>query len=222
MDINENIAKTLKTIKEGVTLIAVSKTKPIEMLEEAYKTGIRDFGENKVQELCEKYDEFHKDVRWHLLGHLQRNKVKYNVGKVNLIHSVDSIELIREIEKRYKKENLIADILIQINIGRETQKYGVLEENIYDIMEEVKSCDNVKVKGLMAIIPKGNKEENKAYFDKMYNIFKELKNKQFNNVSMDILSMGMTHDYLEAIEAGSNMVIIGEGIFGKRDYSKLS
>ncbi|MFR5264105.1 YggS family pyridoxal phosphate-dependent enzyme [Clostridium sp.] len=222
MDINENIAKTLKTIKEGVTLIAVSKTKPIEMLEEAYKTGIRDFGENKVQELCEKYDEFHKDVRWHLLGHLQRNKVKYIVGKVNLIHSVDSIELIREIEKRYKKENLIADILIQINIGRETQKYGVLEENIYDIMEEVKSCDNVKVKGLMAIIPKGNKEENKAYFDKMYNIFKELKNKQFNNVSMDILSMGMTHDYLEAIEAGSNMVRIGEGIFGKRDYSKLS
>ena len=192
------------------------------MLEEAYKTGIRDFGENKVQELCEKYDEFHKDVRWHLLGHLQRNKVKYIVGKVNLIHSVDSIELIREIEKRYKKENLIADILIQINIGRETQKYGVLEENIYDIMEEVKSCDNVKVKGLMAIIPKGNKEENKAYFDKMYNIFKELKNKQFNNVSMDILSMGMTHDYLEAIEAGSNMVRIGEGIFGKRDYSKLS
>lgn len=222
MDINENIAKTLKTIKEGVTLIAVSKTKPIEMLEEAYKTGIRDFGENKVQELCEKYDEFHKDVRWHLLGHLQRNKVKYIVGKVNLIHSVDSIELIREIEKRYKKENLIADILIQINIGRETQKYGVLEENIYDIMEEVKSCNNVKVKGLMAIIPKGNKEENKAYFDKMYNIFKELKNKQFNNVSMDILSMGMTHDYLEAIEAGSNMVRIGEGIFGKRDYSKLS
>ena len=215
MDINENIAKTLKTIKEGVTLIAVSKTKPIEMLEEAYKTGIRDFGENKVQELCENTDEFHKDVRWHLLGHLQRNKVKYIVGKVNLIHSVDSIELIREIEKRYKKENLIADILIQINIGRETQKYGVLEENIYDIMEEVKSCDNVKVKGLMAIIPKGNKEENKAYFDKMYNIFKELKNKQFNNVSMDILSMGMTHDYLEAIEAGSNMVRIGEGIFGK-------
>lgn len=222
MDINENITKTLRTIKEGVTLIAVSKTKPIEMLEEAYKSGIRDFGENKVQELCEKYDEFHKDVRWHLLGHLQRNKVKYIVGKVNLIHSVDSIELLREIEKRYKKENLIANILIQINIGRETQKYGVLEENIYDIMEEVKSCDNVKVKGLMAIIPKGNKEENKAYFDKMYNIFRELKNKQFNNVSMDILSMGMTHDYLEAIEAGSNMVRIGEGIFGKRDYSKLS
>lgn len=222
MDINENITKTLRTIKEGVTLIAVSKTKPIEMLEEAYKSGIRDFGENKVQELCEKYDEFHKDVRWHLLGHLQRNKVKYIVGKVNLIHSVDSIELLREIEKRYKKENLIANILIQINIGRETQKYGVLEENIYDIMEEVKSCDNVKVKGLMAIIPKGNKEENKAYFDKMYNIFRELKNKQFKNVSMDILSMGMTHDYLEAIEAGSNMVRIGEGIFGKRDYSKLS
>lgn len=222
MDINENITKTLRTIKEGVTLIAVSKTKPIEMLEEAYKSGIRDFGENKVQELCKKYDEFHKDVRWHLLGHLQRNKVKYIVGKVNLIHSVDSIELLREIEKRYKKENLIANILIQINIGRETQKYGVLEENIYDIMEEIKSYNNVKVKGLMAIIPKGNKEENKVYFDKMYNIFRELKNKQFNNVSMDILSMGMTHDYLEAIEAGSNMVRIGEGIFGKRDYSKLS
>lgn len=222
MDINENIQDKLKTIPEGVTLIAVSKTKPIEMLEEAYETGIRDFGENKVQELCEKYDVFHKDVRWHLLGHLQKNKVKYIVGKVHLIHSLDSIELLKEIEKRYKNQNMVANVLIQVNIGRETQKYGVLEENIYDIMKEVKSCDNVKVKGLMAIIPKGNKEENKIYFDKMYKLFETIKKESFDNISMDILSMGMTHDYLEAIEAGSNMVRIGEGIFGKRDYSKVN
>lgn len=221
MDINENIQNKLKTIPEGVTLIAVSKTKPIEILEEAYETGMRDFGENKVQELCEKYDVFHKDVRWHLLGHLQKNKVKYIVGKVHLIHSLDSVELLKEIEKRYKNQNMVANVLIQVNIGRETQKYGVLEENIYDIMKEVKSCDNVKVKGLMAIIPKGNKEENKIYFDKMYKLFETIKKESFDNISMDILSMGMTHDYLEAIEAGSNMVRIGEGIFGKRDYSKV-
>lgn len=221
MDINENIQDKLKTIPEGVTLIAVSKTKPMEMLEEAYETGMRDFGENKVQELCEKYDVFHKDVRWHLLGHLQKNKVKYIVGKVHLIHSLDSVELLKEIEKRYKNQNMVADVLIQVNIGRETQKYGVLEENIYDIMKEVKSCDNVKVKGLMAIIPKGNKEGNKIYFDKMYKLFETIKKESFDNISMDILSMGMTHDYLEAIEAGSNMVRIGEGIFGKRDYSKV-
>ncbi|MGL5615571.1 MAG: YggS family pyridoxal phosphate-dependent enzyme [Sarcina sp.] len=221
MDIKGNIENALESIPKDVTLIAVSKTKPLELLEEAYKEGIRDFGENKVQELVGKYDEFHKDVKWHLIGHLQKNKVKYIVGKVHLIHSLDGIDLLKEIEKRYKTEGLIAEVLIQVNIGRETQKYGVLEENIYDIIREVESLHQVKVKGLMAIIPKGNKEENKIYFDKMKKIFDELKDKSYNNVSMEILSMGMTHDYLEAIEAGSNMVRIGEGIFGKRDYNKL-
>ncbi len=218
MNIKDNIRNLLDYIPDYVNLIAVSKTKPLEDLEEAYKCGIRDFGENKVQELCEKYENFHKDVRWHLIGHLQKNKVKYIVGKVHLIHSLDSISLVKELEKRFSKENIVANTLIQLNIGRESQKYGVLEEDIYDIIKEIEKCNNILVKGLMVIIPKGSKEENIKYFRKTKEIFEELKNQEFNNISMEILSMGMTHDYEEAIGEGSNLIRVGEGIFGKRDY----
>ncbi len=218
MNIKDNIRNLLDYIPDYVNLIAVSKTKPLEDLEEAYKCGIRDFGENKVQELCEKYENFHKDVRWHLIGHLQKNKVKYIVGKVHLIHSLDSISLVKELEKRFSKENIVANTLIQLNIGRESQKYGVLEEDIYDIIKEIEKCNNILVKGLMVIIPKGSKEENIKYFRKTKEIFEELKNQEFINISMEILSMGMTHDYEEAIGEGSNLIRVGEGIFGKRDY----
>lgn len=218
MNIKDNIRNLLDYIPDYVNLIAVSKTKPLEDLEEAYKCGIRDFGENKVQELCEKYENFHKDVRWHLIGHLQKNKVKYIVGKVHLIHSLDSISLVKELEKRFSKENIVANTLIQLNIGRESQKYGVLEEDIYDIIKEIEKCNNILVKGLMVIIPKGSKEENIKYFRKTKEIFEKLKNQEFNNISMEILSMGMTHDYEEAIGEGSNLIRVGEGIFGKRDY----
>lgn len=218
MNIKDNIRNLLDYIPDYVNLIAVSKTKPLEDLEEAYKCGIRDFGENKVQELCEKYENFHKDVRWHLIGHLQKNKVKYIVGKVHLIHSLDSISLVKELEKRFSKENIVANTLIQLNIGRESQKYGVLEEDIYDIIKEIEKCNNILVKGLMVIIPKGSKEENIKYFRKTKEIFEKLKNQEFNNISMEILSMGMTHDYEEAIDEGSNLIRVGEGIFGKRDY----
>ncbi|WP_066872958.1 YggS family pyridoxal phosphate-dependent enzyme [Clostridium mediterraneense] len=218
MNIKDNIRNLLDYIPDYVNLIAVSKTKPLKDLEEAYKCGIRDFGENKVQELCDKYENFHKDVRWHLIGHLQKNKVKYIVGKVHLIHSLDSISLVKELEKRFSKENIVANTLIQLNIGRESQKYGVLEEDIYDIIKEIEKCNNILVKGLMVIIPKGSKEENIKYFKKTKEIFEILKNQEFNNISMEILSMGMTHDYEEAIDEGSNLIRVGEGIFGKRNY----
>lgn len=220
MDIKSNINEVKSKLSEKVELVAVSKTKPLEDLEVAYECGIRDFGENKVQEICTKYENFHKDVRWHLIGHLQKNKVKYIVGKVHLIHSIDSISLIEEIEKRYKKENIIANGLIQVNIGRETQKYGVLEEDIYDIIELIENCSNINIKGIMVIIPKGNDEENREYFKRTKEMFDEIKQKKYKNTCMEILSMGMTHDYEVAIEEGSNLVRIGEGIFGARNYSE--
>ncbi|WP_297519136.1 YggS family pyridoxal phosphate-dependent enzyme [uncultured Clostridium sp.] len=221
MDIKSNIDEVQSKVPEDVKLIAVSKTKPLEDLEVAYNCGIRDFGENKVQEISVKYENFHKDVRWHLIGNLQKNKVKYIVGKVHLIHSIDSISLIKEIEKRYKKENIVANGLIQLNIGRETQKYGVLEEDIYDIIEIIENCNNINIKGIMVILPKGNDDENRKYFRKTKEIFDEIKQKKYKNTCMEVLSMGMTHDYEVAIEEGSNMVRVGEGIFGARDYSKI-
>ena len=220
MEIKNNINEIKSKITDEIKLVAVSKTKPLEDLEKAYECGIRDFGENKVQEICTKYENFHKDVRWHLIGHLQKNKVKYIVGKVHLIHSIDSISLVEEIEKRYKKENIVANGLIQINIGRETQKYGVLQEDIYGIIESIESCNNIKIKGIMVIIPKGNDEDNRKYFRKTKEIFDEIKQKKYKNTCMEILSMGMTHDYQIAIEEGSTLIRVGEGIFGARNYSK--
>ncbi|MGL4451472.1 MAG: YggS family pyridoxal phosphate-dependent enzyme [Sarcina sp.] len=220
MDIKSNINEIKSKIPNEIKLVAVSKTKPLEDLQIAYECGLRDFGENKVQEICTKYENFHKDVRWHLIGHLQKNKVKYIVGKVHLIHSIDSISLIEEIEKRYQKENIIANGLIQVNIGRETQKYGVLEEDICDIIESIENCNNIKIKGIMVIIPKGNDEENRLYFKKTKELFDEIKQKKYKNTCMEILSMGMTHDYEVAIDEGSTLIRVGEGIFGARNYSE--
>jgi pyridoxal phosphate enzyme (YggS family) len=219
LSIEENIKNIKSTIEKKVTLIAVSKTKPIEEIEKVYDIGIRDFGENKVQEVIDKYDKLPKDIKWHLIGHLQRNKVKYIVGKVYLIQSLDSIRLLQEIEKQYAAEEEIARVLIQVNIGREESKTGVLLEELEGLLHICESSNNVKVKGLMAIIPKGTEESCKCYFNKMKNIFEDLKTKNFKNVQMDILSMGMSGDYLMAVKEGSNMVRIGEGIFGKRDYN---
>ncbi|SHJ60673.1 hypothetical protein SAMN02745163_02254 [Clostridium cavendishii DSM 21758] len=217
MDIKNNLINIEKSIPKDVKLVAVSKYKPIEMLQEAYEAGIRDFGENKVQELQDKYDKFHKDVKWHFIGHLQTNKVKYIVGKVNLIHSLDSVKLLNELEKNYKNKDIIADVLIQINIGREENKYGILEEELISLIEEVEKCSFVKVKGLMAILPKGDEVSNREYFKRMYKIWSDMKAKNFKNITMEILSMGMSNDYKIAIEEGANMVRVGQGIFGKRD-----
>lgn len=219
IDIEQRIKFINNEVPSGVKVIAVSKTKPIEDMEIAYNCGIRDFGENKVQEILSKYEEFHDDVRWHLIGHLQTNKVKYIVGKVHLIQSLDSVNLLQQIEKIYKKHGLIANVLIQINIGRESQKYGVLEEDLDAILAEIEKCEFVKAKGIMTIIPKGNIDENRMYFKKTYDIYNKLKKNSYNNITMEILSMGMSGDYKTAIEEGSNMIRIGQGIFGKRDYS---
>ena len=216
MSIKENIKNLKKEIPDSIKLIGVSKTRDIEEIKEAYECGIRDFGENKVQELINKYDYFNSDVNWHLIGHLQRNKVKYIVGKVKLIHSVDSIKLLDEIEKEYGKSNKIAEILIQVNIGREESKTGIFKENIEELIIYCEGLKNIKVKGIMAIIPKGNEESCRLYFKEMKTLFDLFKGKQYKNVSMDYLSMGMTGDYKIAISEGSNMVRIGEGIFGKR------
>lgn len=219
MSIKDNIEALKKEIPNGVKLLAVSKTKPLSDLEEAYEAGIREFGENKVQELVAKEEEFHKDVKWHFIGGLQTNKVKYLVGKVCLIHSLSSIKLLNQIEKEFGKKNEVANVLIEINIGREESKGGILEEELEDMLSEVEKCNFVKVKGIMVIIPKGDSDSNRTYFKRTKEIFESLKTREFKNIKMEILSMGMTHDYKIAIEEGSNLVRIGEGIFGKRNYN---
>lgn len=219
MSIKENIDNIVKELPDNVKLLAVSKTRSLEEMEEAYDYGLREFAENKVQELVRKEESFHKDVKWHLIGKLQTNKVKYIVGKVDLIHSLSSVKLLNKIEDLYRKENLIANTLIQINIGREESKSGVLLEDLEELIENVEKCNNVKVKGIMVIIPKGDEESNRNYFRKTHEIFSDLGKREFKNITMEVLSMGMTHDYKIAVEEGSNMVRVGTGIFGERNYN---
>lgn len=219
MDLSERIKIITGSIPADVNLVAVSKTRSIEEILKVYEADIRDFGENKVQELIEKHDKLmDKNIRWHLIGHLQRNKVKYIVDKVHLIHSLDSVRLLEEIEKQFSLKNKIAKVLIQINIGREESKSGILEEDLINLINEVEKCSYVKVKGLMTIIPKGDEESSRIYFKKMKSIYEDLKTKSYNNVKMTYLSMGMTNDYKVAIEEGANIIRVGEGIFGKRNY----
>lgn len=220
MSISENYTKLKSELSDQIELISVSKTRTIEEIKEAYEIGARNFGENKVQELIDKYDKLPKDIKWHLIGHLQRNKVKYLVGKVALIQSLDSIRLLEEIEKQYEKHSMCVNTLIQINIGREESKTGILLENLDELINAVEKCKNVKVKGIMVTIPKGDEDSCRFYFEKTREIFDDLKKKSYNNISMEILSMGMSGDYKTAIAAGSNMIRIGEGIFGKRNYNK--
>ncbi|NLZ47335.1 MAG: YggS family pyridoxal phosphate-dependent enzyme [Clostridiales bacterium] len=220
MSIAENIQSLRNKITKDVTVIAVSKTRTIEEMQVAYDCGFRDFAESKVQELTLKQENFHKDVRWHFIGHLQRNKVKYIAGKVFLIHSLDSIRLLKEIEKQYEKLNLTANVLIEINIGREESKSGILVEELGELIKEVGNCNYVKVMGIMTVLPKGDEKSNREYFRQVKEIFDKLDAQKPKNVVMQYLSMGMTGDFIEAIEEGSNMIRIGEGIFGKRNYNK--
>ena len=200
----------LNEIPKDVTLVAVSKTKPIEMIMECYDIGQRDFGENKVQDLIAKKEVLPKDIRWHFIGKLQTNKV-------NLIHSLSSIKLLEKIESEFGKNNLSADVLIQINIGREESKSGIYEEELEDMIKAVENCNHVNVKGLMVIIPKGTDEENRYYFNKTKKIFDNLKDRKLKNISMQVLSMGMTNDYKIAIQEGATMIRVGSGIFGLRE-----
>ena len=222
--VEENIIKSCEKVgrdPKEVTLIAVSKTKPYTAIEEALPSGVLDYGENKVQELTEKYEILPKDIRWHMIGHLQRNKVKYLVGKVELIHSVDSLRLANQIETEFAKKNEIANILIEVNMANEESKFGITSETTEQLVREISKLEHVRIKGLMTIAPyTDNPETNREYFRNMKKLSIDITEKNIDNVSMDILSMGMTNDYEVAIEEGSTMVRVGTGIFGARNYNK--
>lgn len=221
--VEENIAAACKRAgrrREEVKLIAVSKTHPVEAIKEAVRYGIRSFGENKVQELKEKMETLGDELDWHLIGHLQTNKVKYVVGKVSLIHSLESIRLAEALEKEAVKRGVIVDVLVEVNIAGEDTKFGVLPENVEDFIREVAKFEHIRVKGLMTVAPIAQKsEENRKYFKNLNKIMVDLNSKNIHNVSMNVLSMGMTGDYETAIEEGATLVRVGTGIFGHRDYS---
>lgn len=204
---------------EEVTLIAVSKTKPLADIEEVMKTGCVDFGENKVQELCEKEEQVSKPVHWHLIGHLQTNKVKYIVEKAWLIHSVDSVKLASCIEKEAAKKDVIVPVLIQVNIAEEDTKFGLQKEDTMELIKEVSTYPHVRIKGLMTIAPfVDDPEDNRVHFRNLRQLFIDIKEESIDNVDMEILSMGMTGDYQVAVEEGATMVRVGTGIFGARNY----
>ena len=225
-EVEEKIAKACERAgraREEVTLIAVSKTKPVEMLQEIYDEGIRDFGENKVQELTEKYEVMPKDMKWHMIGHLQRNKVKYIVDKVTLIHSVDSLRLAETISREAEKKGVTVPILIEVNIAGEESKFGTSRDEAISLVEEIAKLDHIHIKGLMTIAPfVDDPEDNRQYFRDIKQLSVDIAQKNIDNVSMNVLSMGMTGDYTVAIEEGATMVRVGTGIFGERDYSKAN
>lgn len=230
--------------RSEVTLIAVSKTKPTSMIEEAYSQGIRHFGENKVQELVQKYEDLQThlhEYKWHLIGHLQRNKVKYIVDKAFLIHSVDSLRLAEQIEEEAAKKGLVCDILIEVNIAEEETKFGIKTEELLPLLIELVKLKHIRVRGLMTIAPfVENPEKNRVHFRNLKQLYVDIKTKKADNMfkgntsqsvihvleksefsfdSFDILSMGMTGDFEVAIEEGATMVRVGTGIFGDRNYS---
>ena len=207
--------------REEVTLIAVSKTKPVSMLKEVYDCGIRDFGENKVQELTEKYDQLPEDMKWHMIGHLQRNKIKYIIRKTELIHSVDSLRLAEAIEAESAKKDCITDILLEVNVAQEESKFGFSSEELLKEIDRFADFPHIRVKGLMTIAPYVEKpEENRIYFAKLKQLSVDITAKKVNNVTMSIFSMGMTNDYEVAIEEGATLVRVGTGIFGERNYDR--
>ena len=225
----ENLKKVEEKIQQAcersgrsrseVTLIAVSKTKPIEMMQEAMETGVNIFGENKVQEIVKKEVELPKDVEWHLIGHLQRNKVRQIAGKVKRIHSVDSIRLAEQIQKEYEKIGEIADILLEVNVAREESKYGLMPEETEAVIREIANFPNIKVHGLMTIAPfVEDPEKNRIHFKNLRKLLVDINAKNIDNISMDELSMGMTGDYEVAIEEGATYIRVGTGIFGSRQY----
>jgi len=202
-----------------VTLIAVSKTKPVELLEEVYNAGARDFGENKVQELVAKYEVLPKDIKWHLIGHLQTNKVKYIIGKVHLIHSVDSFKLAEVISKESVKNNVNTNILIEVNVADESSKFGVAPNECENLIREISKLPNIIIKGLMTVAPfVENPEENRSIFKELKELSVDIKSKNIDNTYMECLSMGMSGDYKVAIDEGATFVRVGTSIFGERDY----
>lgn len=217
--IQEACAKAGRS-RDEVTLVAVSKTKPIPMLEEIYDENIRHFGENKVQELADKYEKMPKDIQWHMIGHLQRNKVKTVIDKATLIHSVDSIRLAETIEQEAAKKDLIVDILIEVNVAEEDSKFGLKVDEVMEMVETIATFPHIRIKGLMTIAPfVDDPEENRPVFAQLRKLSVDIANKNIDNVSVGILSMGMTNDYQVAIEEGATIVRVGTAIFGQRNYN---
>ncbi|MDO4650356.1 MAG: YggS family pyridoxal phosphate-dependent enzyme, partial [Eubacteriales bacterium] len=223
--ISENLAEVRNKIENAcriagrdpkeVTLIAVSKTKPIPDLEEAYEAGAREYGENKVQEIMDKYEQLPQDIHWHMIGHLQRNKVKYIVDKVAMIHSVDSLRLAETIEQEAAKKNVTVPILIEVNVAEEESKFGCRVTEVENLLRQIQNFSHIQVKGLMTIAPfVDDPEENRDVFRQLKKLSVDIDQKNIDNVSMNVLSMGMTGDYEVAIQEGATMVRVGTGIFG--------
>ncbi|MCK0157170.1 YggS family pyridoxal phosphate-dependent enzyme [Cellulophaga sp. F20128] len=222
MSITESLLKIKSEIPDTVTLVAVSKTKPIADLKEAYTAGQRVFGENKVQEMTQKWEVLPKDIQWHMIGHVQRNKVKYMAEFVSLIHGVDSFKLLKEINKQAKIHNRTIDCLLQIHIAEEDTKFGLSENELLEIVssEECATLENITIVGLMGMATFTSDEiQIKKEFAALKSIFDRLKNKASKNIKINTLSMGMSGDYKVAIEKGSTMVRIGSSIFGTRNYT---
>jgi len=232
LNIKENIDDIVKRIEvtckkagrnpNDITLIAVSKTVESPKVREALEAGIDNLGENRVQELIKKYEDLKDtDIKWHMIGHLQKNKVKYIIDKTVLIHSVDSLSLAEEIDKRAKNKGLVANVLIELNIGEEESKFGIKEENIYDFIKSLENFENIRVLGLMTVAPFcENPEDVRWVFKKMKDIYDKISTMNLKNAEMKYLSMGMTNDFEVAIEEGSNMIRIGTAIFGARKYKE--
>jgi len=216
--INEKIKKAALKVNrkpEKIKLVAVTKTATAEQIKEAINAGVKIIGENRVQDAKEKYQILTADIEWHLIGHLQTNKVKYAVEIFNCIHSVDSIKLAQEIDKRSKQFRKIMDVLVEVNVSGEKSKYGIKPEEVEPFLKEISEFPRIRVRGLMTIAPiVEDKEEVRPYFRKLRELYKEIKSKNIENVKMNWLSMGMTEDFEIAIEEGANMVRIGRGIFG--------
>ncbi|MCP4458206.1 MAG: YggS family pyridoxal phosphate-dependent enzyme [Cytophagales bacterium] len=223
MSVTDNIVDLKATLPENCTLVAVSKTKPSEAIQEVYNSGHRDFGENKVQELVEKAELLPKDIRWHMIGHLQRNKVKYIAPFVHLIHGIDSLKLLKEVNKQAEKNNRVIDCLLQIHIAKETTKFGLDKEDVNDLLksDELIVLKNVKIVGLMGMATNTKDEDQVIHeFNELKKIFEELRPLSgTHDLEMTHLSMGMSSDYRLAIEAGSNMIRVGSKIFGERNYA---
>ena len=205
--------------REDVLLLAVSKTKPVEVIREAVACGLTSLGENKVQEIMEKYEPMGDGVHWHLIGHLQTNKVKYIIDKVDMIHSVESLRLAEEINKRAAAKSLVMDVLVEVNMAEEESKFGIQPERVEEFLRQIAPLPHIRVRGLMTVAPfVENPEENRVYFRKMRELLVDMNQKKIDNINMDVLSMGMTGDYEVAIEEGATIVRVGTGIFGERYY----
>lgn len=223
-EVEANIQKACERAgrsRDEVTLIAVSKTKPVSDIYEVMETGIKDYGENKVQELCDKIETISEPLNWHMIGHLQRNKVKYIVDKVRMIHSVDSLRLAQQISSEAVKKGVDVDILIEVNVAEEASKFGLSTEAVIQLAEDISKLPTVHIRGLMTVAPfTENPEDNRPYFRNLRQLAVDIARKNIDNVTMNELSMGMTGDYEVAIEEGATMVRVGTGIFGTRIYAK--